>query len=244
MTIDPRAAAFGDEAERYERVRPSWPEAALDAALITGPGPVVDLAAGTGKLTRLLVPRAERVIAVEPLDGMRAVLERVVPEADVRAGDAVSLPVDDASVEAVFVGEAFHWFATDEAVASIARVLKPGGALALLWNFEQWRGLPFIREVWSIVAPLRGELVHPVERGTWDAVDASPAFGPVERLEFPWAREVSRDEFVDLIGTWSWVAGRLDVLERVRSVVPEGRFALEYVTVLALSRLQQGGGEG
>ena len=95
---------------------------------------MLDLAAGTGKLTRQLVPRFTRVIAVEPLGGMRAELERVVPGAEALVGTAESIPLDDDGVDAVFVAEAFHWFGTSAALDEIARVLRPGGTLAVLFN--------------------------------------------------------------------------------------------------------------
>jgi len=95
---------------------------------------VLDLGAGTGKLTRVLARRYARVLAVEPLDGMRTILERVVPEAEAFAGGAESIPLPAASVDAVFAGQAFHWFATDAAVAEIARVLRPGGVFADVFN--------------------------------------------------------------------------------------------------------------
>ena len=95
---------------------------------------MLDLGAGTGKLTQVLAARYTRVIAVEPLDELRELLAVRVPEADVRAGAAEAIPLEDASVDAVFAGQAFHWFANDAAVGEIARVLRPGGVLALLWN--------------------------------------------------------------------------------------------------------------
>jgi ubiquinone/menaquinone biosynthesis C-methylase UbiE len=95
---------------------------------------VLDLGAGTGKLTRALVPRFARVVAVEPDDAMRAVLEQVVPEAEALAGAAEAIPVADGSVDGVFSGEAFHWFATREVLDEIARVLKPRGGFAFMWN--------------------------------------------------------------------------------------------------------------
>src|SRR4051794_16495074 len=136
--IHSRARSFDSLAEAYERARPGWPAAAIDALvdrLGLGAGSaVLDLAAGTGKLTRLLVPRFATVIAVEPLDGMRAVLERVVPGARALAGTAEAIPLGDASVDAVVASEAFHWFDPEPAVAEMARVLRPGGGVAALYN--------------------------------------------------------------------------------------------------------------
>src|SRR6187402_2579388 len=111
------ARSFGLAAEEYERGRPGYAEAALDAVGLARDAVVLDLAAGTGKLTRQLVPRYARVLAVEPLDEMRAVLERVVPEAEALDGSADAIPLEDSAVDAVFVGEAFHWFARAETLA-------------------------------------------------------------------------------------------------------------------------------
>src|SRR5918912_750908 len=139
MPVDPHAErGFGSGAEEYERHRPGWPPEAIERALAElgiAPGAtVVDLAAGTGKLTRELVPRVARVVAVEPSADMLGRLEVVVPEAEAVAGTADAIPLADASADGVLVAEAFHWFATPAAVAEIARVLRPGGGLALLWN--------------------------------------------------------------------------------------------------------------
>src|SRR5206468_2268325 len=95
---------------------------------------VLDLGAGTGKLTRVLAARYAHVIALEPLSELRAILEERVPQAETLPGVAEAISLDDASVEAVFTGQAFHWFANDDAVAEIARVLRPGGVFARLWN--------------------------------------------------------------------------------------------------------------
>ena len=130
--------AFGRTAREYELGRPLWPEELLDRVCselgLRRAASVLDLGAGTGKLTRALVPRFARVIAVEPDAAMLDVLREVVPEADARLGSGEAIPVDDAEVDAVFSAEAFHWFASGESVAEIARVLRPRGALVLLWN--------------------------------------------------------------------------------------------------------------
>jgi ubiquinone/menaquinone biosynthesis C-methylase UbiE len=139
VTVNPLAArAFGGQADAYERGRPGWPEDAVATLLGRwGARQVLDLAAGTGKLTRLLVPHAE-VTAIEPVDGMRAVLEQQVPGAHVLAGTAEEIPLPDESVDAVFAAEAFHWFDLERAPAEIARVLRAGGHLAVLFNRPGW----------------------------------------------------------------------------------------------------------
>jgi len=132
---DPQGLAFDALAEDYDLGRPPWPaslvaEAEGETAL--------DLAAGTGKLTSLLVERFEVVYAVEPLAGMRSVLERNVTAADSLEGSAERIPLDDASVDAAFVAEAFHWFDSHIAVRELARVLRPGGTLVVCFN--EWLG--------------------------------------------------------------------------------------------------------
>jgi ubiquinone/menaquinone biosynthesis C-methylase UbiE len=130
--------AFGRSAQEYELGRPVWPEELLDRVVaelgLRSDAAVLDLGAGTGKLTRALVPRFARVVAVEPDHAMRAVLEEVVPEAESLAGSAEAIPLANDAFDAVFSAEAFHWFAWPEAVAEIARVLRPRGALVILWN--------------------------------------------------------------------------------------------------------------
>ena len=110
----------------YERGRPGWPPDVVDVPRLLSSAKVLDLGAGTGKLTRLLVPAFRRVVAVEPQDAMRRVLEAVCPEAEAHAGNAAEIPLGDASVDAVFVAQAFHWFDNESALAEIARVLRPG----------------------------------------------------------------------------------------------------------------------
>jgi len=132
------AAGFGSAADAYERGRPSYPDDAvayLAAELRLGPAArVLDLAAGTGKLTRLLVEGGAEVVAVEPVAAMRAALERAVPGVTVVDGTAESIPLADGSVDAVTVAQAFHWFDAEAAIVEIHRVLRRGGRLGLIWN--------------------------------------------------------------------------------------------------------------
>src|SRR5829696_328171 len=136
--VHSRARSFDAAAPAYERGRPGWPAEAVEISArrlgLDRGAAVVDLAAGTGKLTRQLAGRFASVTAVEPLDGMRAVLVAQVPAARALAGTAEALPLEDASVDAVFVAEAFHWFEPVRAVAEMARVLRPAGGVAVLYN--------------------------------------------------------------------------------------------------------------
>lgn len=159
---DPRVAAaasrFGDVAARYEQGRPAYPSQALDdLAARTGLGPrtrVLDLGAGTGKLTRQLRERGADVVAVEPSGGMRAQLVAAVPGTAVLDGTAEAIPVAGSSVDVVSAAQAFHWFRTRPALDEIARVLRPRGWLALLWNDPPDAG--WAAEMWELRHELTG----------------------------------------------------------------------------------------
>jgi SAM-dependent methyltransferase len=229
------ADAFGRTAREYELGRPEWPEELLDAlAAELGLGPdadVLDLGAGTGKLTRALVPRFARVVAVEPDEAMRAVLAEVVPGAEPRAGSAEAIPLPPRAVDAVFTGEAFHWFATDEALAEIVRVLRPGGGLVLLWNFPLGYA-DLGDEVEAAVDEAferGGEPGLPlVLSGEWRA--------PLERARFAELREESverdllrsRDEWIANMLSVSSIAhqpqdDRDELARRLRELIPADR---------------------
>src|SRR3954454_13116307 len=124
-----RGLSFGPAAADYERVRPSYPGSAVAWLVGTEPQRVLDLGAGTGKLTRVIVALGHDVVAVEPLPEMRAELSAALPTVETHAGSAEAIPLADASVDAVVVGQAFHWFDQARAVPELARVLRPGGVL-------------------------------------------------------------------------------------------------------------------
>src|SRR5438874_7103964 len=126
----------------YERGRPGWPREILDLPGLPSAATVLDLGAGTGKLTRLLVPTFGRVVALEPAEAMRRLLVALCPEAELLAGSAEEIPLADASVDAVFAAEAFHWFYGDRGLAEIARVLRPRGALVVMWNLPAAPSVP------------------------------------------------------------------------------------------------------
>ena len=163
-----RATSFGQVADEYARGRPGYPAEAIDWVLESAPGGrVVDLGAGTGKLTRALVAPGRTVTAIEPLDEMRERLADDLPEVMTLAGSAESMPVPDASADAVFVAQAFHWFDPVPALNEIARVLTAGGMLGLIWNTRD------DSEPW--VAEFSRILSLPVEvASAWDWSDGRP----------------------------------------------------------------------
>ena len=206
------ARSFDRAAEEYERGRPGYAEAALDALGLPADSVVLDLAAGTGKLTRQLVPRFARVIAVEPLGGMRAQLERVVPGAEALVGTAESIPLDDDSVDAVFVAEAFHWFATSAALDEIARVLRPGGTLAVLFNERDGELDPPLTQAFRDTLDelaLKKPPEVTVSSGLWQAPFPGP-FEPLNEERFPHTVERDREGVLASIASWSVVAGLPD----------------------------------
>ena len=193
---DPQGLAFERLAEDYERGRAGWPAAMLDG--VDGDA-ALDLAAGTGKLTRLLVERFDTVVAVEPLAGMRTVLTRIAPEADVLPGTAERIPLDDASVDAVFVAEAFHWFDSAAAVREIARVLRRGGTPLVCFN--HWlSGLrpPIGAEAEAVLEERWSRLPTPggtkVESGAWKDGFAGAPFTPLEERTFDHEWTATRED--------------------------------------------------
>lgn len=211
MPVDPHAErGFGSGAEAYDRHRPGWPAEAVERALrelgLGRDSTVVDLAAGTGKLTRELRPRVARVVAVEPSGDMLGQLREVVPDVEALEGTADAIPLADASVDGVFVAEAFHWFATSEAVAEIARVLRPGGGVALLWNIYELGDDDWLEKFGGVIAQRLAPALTAVNRNrpeSWQAAfDGSP-FGPFEQFDVRHEVRTDSDGLVAHVGTWS-----------------------------------------
>jgi SAM-dependent methyltransferase len=237
--------AFGRTAREYELGRPGWPEELLErvvAELGLEPGAaVLDLGAGTGKLTRALVPRFARVVAVEPDDAMRVVLEEVVPGAESLAGHGESIPLDDESVDAVFTAEAFHWFASDESVGEIVRVLRPRGALVILWNIPvEYADMGEEAEALIEEAFARGgEPGLPrVLSGEWRRPVEEAAFELLRKAEI--ARDLvnTRDEWIANLLSVSSIAHqpeekRAAFAERLREVIPPDREARRHIRTVA-----------
>jgi SAM-dependent methyltransferase len=224
VSDDKYRLSFDGVADIYERTRPTYaPEALAFHAQRLPLTRVLDLGAGTGKLTRQLVALGADVVAVEPGDAMRAVLERVVPEAQALAGSAEHIPLPEASVDAVMVGQAFHWFKPEEALAEMHRVLRPGGGYALLWN--RWDADdPLLRELDDLIQRLRPERTQDGGPAWEEALAASPLFGAPEEHKFAHAERLDVDTIVGRVASVSAVAAaapeeRARVEEQVRALV-------------------------
>lgn len=226
---DPRARSFGAAAEDYERGRPGWPERVAEIAELPPDAAVLDLAAGTGKLTRLLVRHFARVVVVEPDDALRALIR----DAETLAGTAEEIPLSDASVDGVFCAEAFHWFDAPRAVAEIARVVRPGGSVVVCFNTDGGKTEPpWPEEAWAVVEHHRpsGEMGgrHLVEAGAWrDAFAAAAAFAPLRFESAPHEHVQTTDEAIAQILSISGfalllAAEREEMRAELRNVLPDG----------------------
>ena len=229
------AAGFAAAAPEYERGRPDYPPEAVEhlvAELGLGEGSrVLDLAAGTGKLSRPLAAAGMRVLAVEPIAEMRSLIG---PPVEAVGGTAEDLPAADGSVDAVTVGQAFHWFDGERALAEIHRVLRPSAGLALIWNRRRHDD-DVTAAVEEIIGPHRGHAPHH-GTGRWrDAFDATALFGPLEERNFSNSQEADADLLAMRFGSVSFVASlpdeeRQDVIDRLRALAADGPVALTYVT--------------
>jgi ubiquinone/menaquinone biosynthesis C-methylase UbiE len=224
------ARSFDRAAVEYERARPGYP-AALLTLLPFGPeAEVLDLGAGTGKLTRVLAGRYSRVVAVEPLEGMRAILEQVVPGAESLAGSAESIPIAAASVDGVFAGQAFHWFANDTAMSEIARVLRPGGLLALVWN-ESIDPSPLPEAYSAYLHRLHAPALAVFESApSWAEVVRRGPFGELHEASAAHEQVQDRDGVLGFAQSVSWIAHRADeeraqIMRELDALLPDGPFA-------------------
>ncbi len=238
--VTDRARSFGAVAAAYDRYRPGYPAPAIDWALAPAPGPVVlDLGAGTGKLTEAVRAQPGRTVtAVEPDPAMLAQLRMRFPHVDARLGTAERIPLPDADVDAVVVGQAWHWFDHAAAADEIARVLRPGGVVAIVWNTED-TGVGWVAGLHEVLDVTH----HPV---SYDAPADHPrgaSFAPPARQRFPNPVSTTVEGLVDATATHSWalVADPTDrdaVFDRLRAYLAErpetssGSFVLPLVTTV------------
>jgi SAM-dependent methyltransferase len=228
---DARANSFGPAADVYERGRPPYPAEALDWLLPAGNPRVIDLGAGTGKLTRQIHDRGLTVTAVDPSPGMLAELARAVPGVTAVEGRAEQIPLPDGCADAVVAAQAWHWVDPAQAVPEVARVLTPGGRLGLVWNLRDRRS-DWIRRLEEIMGTRSTPPVEPLGKPF-----SSPAYA-----EFAWSHTIGPERLIDLVASRSDISllpadERAAVLGEVRklaathpSLVGRTEFPMPYVT--------------
>jgi SAM-dependent methyltransferase len=221
-----RASSFGGVASHYERYRPGPPVAAVDWILPSHVGRVVDLGAGTGALSRLLIDKADEVVAVEPDDRMRSVLASEVPGIRVVAGRGESMPIPDGFADAVLASSSWHWMDPVPALHEVGRVLVPGGVLGALWSGPDPEG-PFLVQAQAFLAgrsrtgsdsggpdeegdpgdsEVAGLIMGDARRPALTLeIPAGVPFDPPEHEAFTWDVALNADELIGLLGTFSWI---------------------------------------
>ena len=229
-----RSLSFGAEAAAYERGRPSYPPEAIDWLLPPDASDVLDLGAGTGKLTTRLVERGLDVVAVDPIPEMLELLRNSLPDTLALLGTAEEIPLPDNSVDAIVVAQAWHWFDPELAVKEVARVLRPGGRLGLVWNARDER-LGWVKDLGRIIG-------HEDAQFNKDTTLPDP-FTHVERRQVEWTSYLTPQALIDLVASRSYCITspeqvRTRTLDRVRELLAThpalantNGLALPYVTV-------------
>jgi SAM-dependent methyltransferase len=227
-----RSLSFGEEAAAYERGRPTYPPEAIDWLLPASAVDVLDLGAGTGKLTVRLAERGLSVTAVDPIPEMLEVLSSSLPSVPALLGTAEDIPLPDNSVDAVLVAQAWHWFDPDRAAAQVARVLRPGGRLGLVWNIRDER-LGWVKDLNRII----GSEHDPASRSK-----LCSRFTDVQTQQLEWTSYLTPQALIDLVASRSYCITspakmRDRVLDQVRELLAthpalanSSGLALPYVT--------------
>jgi SAM-dependent methyltransferase len=234
----------------YERGRPGYPQEVVDLAELGPSATALELAAGTGKFTRQLVSRIAHVVAVEPDPGMRRMLVSGCPGVDVIDGSAEQVPLADDTVDAVFVAQAFHWFDNEPALREIARVLRPGGALVVMWNVAKGSPVPSITSVEELLAP-----IWPRDSGfpldmmsgdwapdAWNLPFAKKTFDPIREARLDKPQTVDPQELVAYFGSMGWIANlpddkRQPLVEAMTSHLTAAKYVLPWQTRVHWTRL-------
>jgi SAM-dependent methyltransferase len=234
---------FAAGAGAYGRARPAYPREAVGLLTrgLPGGARVLDLGAGTGKFTAMILEPRREVVALEPVAQMRAQLARELPAVRVAAGAAEAIPFADGTFDAVFAAQAFHWFDGPRTLAGIHRVLRPGGTLGLIWNMRD-RSTRWVDSVAKIVDAY-GDAIRRHETEAWrDSFAAPNGFTPLETQAFPNVQEVDAGRVLDRVSSTSFIATlpdeeRASVLERVKEVLERDpdtkgreRFGFPHVT--------------
>ena len=221
------AEGFQAESEAYERGRPEYPTDAVDHLIrelkITSQSVVVDLGAGTGKLTKMLTQRGVNVIAIEPVEGMRKKLKQVLPDIEMIDGTAEKIPLQSESVDAVVVAQAFHWFDGDKAIPEIHRILKPNGKLGLIWNARD-ETTPWVAQLSEILDEYENGAPR-YKSGNWKkAFDQMKLFKPFQENHFKYLQQGDLNLILDRVGSISFIASlpsdeKNHVLQRISELV-------------------------
>ncbi|MFL5892752.1 MAG: class I SAM-dependent methyltransferase [Solirubrobacterales bacterium] len=236
MALHPLADKFASVADAYERGRPDYPPAAVGALAaelgLAPDAPVLDLAAGTGKLTRALLAIRLDVVAVEPQPAMRERLAATIGSERVRDGVAEEIPLADDSVDAVTVADGFHWFDRAKALTEIRRVLRPHGGFAVITTVPDWSGASWGHELGSMIMEARPK--HPYFDGpAWqEAVDAAGGWIEPREIRVTTSQPANPDRILDYVASMSWVAAlpedeRRDWLDKAARVVRGGETPAE-----------------
>jgi ubiquinone/menaquinone biosynthesis C-methylase UbiE len=220
-----RAMSFGAIADEYDRLRPDPAADAVDWLLPARRDQVVDLAAGTGKLTRALAARAGRVVAVEPDLRMGAVLRSQSPEVRVVAGIGEAIPLRAESADGVFISSAWHWMNADQAALEVARVLRDGGRFGLIWTSRD-SGVEWVRKLNQLRDRAPGEEANARRRWSREVLLPASEFTDVETASFGYTMTMSVDDAVEMVGTYSGIIvaseqDRAETLAMVRAGLAE-----------------------
>lgn len=236
----------------YERGRPGYPQHVTDIAGVPSSATVLELAAGTGKLTRLLDSKFARVVAVEPDADMRRLLGAACPASEAMDGTAERIPLLGDSVDAVFVAQAFHWFDNEAALREIARVLRPRGAVVVMWNVPGGPTVPPITAVDDLLAPIwPRDFGFPLDMmnaawtpAAWGLAYAHVTFDPIDVAELANPQTVDRDGLMAFFGSMGWIATlpeqeRVPLLEQLRSRLTHSEYRLPWQTRAQWTRLRE-----